>query len=650
MAERIRGIIFLIGLIINLSGQAQHVIKGTGNASLHDFASQQSFDLAGTWEFYWNQLLGPNDFKVVQHPAFIKVPGSWHRQSYPTIGHATYRATLTLPESQHGLAIYFPIINTAAKIWVNGELVAETGVVSTNQNSYKPKLSGTLIPLPEKTKKVELIIQVANYTYFSSGIGSPQLDKTAAIFSRMNRTNGIENFFAGSLIAMFVYQLILYFLYQRGKPHLWLSLICLGVALRALIVHGGSFLLPNLFPFVEWEIWKKIEFGSVYAIVALFPLYVYHLFIEHAPKKPLIVFIGIASGLCLVVLITPQYFYGKLLDVSHLGLLLAFVYAVYSIGKAWKAGNEDAKIILFGVLATFPFILIEILKNTMALGLNIEFMYLVEMGVLVFLIFQVYLLANHYAKAYHKLEVLNVNLEKVVEERTHQLVTANTVKDRLLSVMSHDIKSPLNSLRGVLQIFSMGAVSQEEFITLTRQIESDLNKTSLLVENILFWTAAQLKGVHVKNEKFDVHKLVEENIQLFRTIADLKKITLSHNTPLKLEINSDQHILNLVLRNLIANAIKFSFEGGMIDVRISKTDKYLTLQVKDSGIGMDTQTLQNLLSSQPAESTSGTGNEKGTGLGLSLCRDYLQKVGGQLTIESTVGKGSLFIIQLPLNK
>ena len=78
----------------------------------------------------------------------------------------------------------------------------------------------------------------------------------------MNRSNGIENFFAGSLIAMFVYQMILYFLYHRGKPYLWLALICLGVALRALIVHGGSFLLPNLFPFVSFEIWKKLEFGN----------------------------------------------------------------------------------------------------------------------------------------------------------------------------------------------------------------------------------------------------------------------------------------------------------------------------------------------------------------------------------------------------
>src|SRR6185369_15506185 len=162
-----------------------------------------------------------------------------------------------------------------------------------------------------------------------------------AIFEYKNRINGVENFFAGSLMALFVYQLILYFLYHRGKPYLWLGLICLGVALRALIVHGGSFLLPNLFPQVEWEYWKKIEFGSVYAISALFPLYVYHLFSDQAPKWPVWIFVGVGVVLCATVMVTPQYVYGRLLEVCHGILLLAFIYAVYSIRRAWKAGSSD---------------------------------------------------------------------------------------------------------------------------------------------------------------------------------------------------------------------------------------------------------------------------------------------------------------------
>ena len=629
---------------------AQLAIDGKADLSRYNIDNGRPFELSGKWEFYWNRLLSPDDFKSDQKPEWIYVPGSWHRQgNYTVKGYATYRLKLFLPETQNSLAIYIPIINSSAKVWVNGALVEQTGIVHSSPELYEPKLSATIISIPENVRDVEIIIQVANYAYFSGGIaGIPVLDKSSTIFAKVGKLNGIENIFAGSLIAMCIYQLILFFLYHRGKPYLWLALICLGVALRALITHRGSFLLPNLYPGVSWEVWKKIEFGSVYLIVALFPLYVYHLFQEHAPKKPIIFFVGIAALLCLAVIFTPQYTYGKLLDVAHIALLLAFAYAVYSIIRAWRAGNEDARIILFGVLASFPFTLAEILKNTALFPFNINFIYLVEMGLLVFLVFQVYLLANHYAKSYKNLETLNQNLEKIVDERTTELRTANTVKDRLLSVISHDIKSPLNSLQGILQIFNNDAISKDEFSKYAQLIESDLSKTSMLVDNILYWTASQLKGVQVKTEVFDLNLLLEENIQLFQTIASNKKITLTHNAPQKLMIRSDRNILNLVLRNLISNAIKFSFEGGIIEIQVRNAEDSLFIMVRDHGMGMDEFTVQSLLEPELTVSKQGTENEKGTGLGLALCREYLEKAGGQLTVESKQGKGSSFNIQLTL--
>jgi signal transduction histidine kinase len=621
-------------------GTAQLVKNGVAN--LTTINTDTAIPLSGQWEFYWNQLLTPEDFNAERPANYIQVPGSWNRQGYPMLGFATYRVKVLSPPHQQSLSIYFPFINCSARIWLNGKLMTETGVVSSSPDTYKPRLSATIVSVPEETRELELIIQVANFTYFSSGLaGTPTLDNTSRILAKINRNNGIENFFAGSLIAMFIYLVILFFLYQRAVPNLWLALICLGVAMRALIVHGGSFLLPGLLPEVPWEVWKKIEFGSVYAITAFFPMYIYSLFPESANKKPTWFFNTLAGVMCTVVLFTPQYFYGQLLDIGHAGLLLAFIYAVYTIHKAWRAGNVDAKVILFGVLSSFPFILAEILQNTMLVSVKIHFMYLVELGVLVFLLFQVYLLANHYAKAY-------TNLEKIVEERTEQLVNTNTVKDKLLSVMSHDIKSPLNSLRGVLNILNMGAIDKTEFLKLTQQIEGDLNKTGMLVENILLWTASQLKGVSLKPEKFDLYTVLEEHIHLFKTIADQKNIILSHHAAPGQYITCDRNILNLLLRNLMANAIKFSFENGVIQILSEIKADTLILQVKDSGVGMDAETLTKLMSPQPTESKSGTSNEKGTGLGLALCRDYLQKAGGEIHVDSTVNKGSTFTVTLPI--
>lgn len=631
-------------LIVLLAANASAQVVKRGVADLSEFNTDDFINLNGEWEFFWNELLAHDKIDSVRKGrTFIKAPGSWHRQGdFPVKGFATYRLQLILPEKHSGLAILFPVVSSAAHFYINGSLVGQLGVVAKKQSDYEPALRSTLIPLPENTSRIELIVHVSNFSYFSSGIAqTPQLAKATSIIANANSTNGVQNFFAGSLVAMCVYQLILFFLYQRGKSYLWLSLICLGVALRAMTVHGGSFLLPNLFPGVDWEIWKKLEFGSVYGIAALFPLYIYALFKEHAPQKLLLAFLFVGGFLVLAVIFTRQYVYGRLLDVAHVALLFGFIYAVYSIVPAFRSGNRDARIILFGVLASFPFILMEIMQNTRLMPVNFGLNYLVEIGVLVFLVFQVYLLSNHFAESYS-------NLEKLVAERTDELMTANTVKDRLLSVVSHDIKSPLNSLRGILQMYNAKAITKDEFDHFSRHLEDDLNTTTILVENILYWTASQLKGIQLREEAFDLHTVVEENVRLFRTAAGSKNISLSHNTPKNCLVTSDKNIVNLVVRNLLSNALKFSFEGGVIQILTQRFDKAIHIKVKDSGTGMDPATVEALSEPVKAVSTIGTKDEKGTGLGISLCKEYLEKAGGELQIESIKGQGSTFTIKLPL--
>jgi signal transduction histidine kinase len=421
-------------------------------------------------------------------------------------------------------------------------------------------------------------------------------------------------------------------------------LICFGVAIRALIVHGGSFLLPNLYPSVHWEVWKKIEFASVYGMLILFPSYIYYLFPTAASKRIQQTFLVTGIILCIPVIFTPHYVYGMLLEIVHLLLLFAFVYAIYSVIKAWRSGNKDARIICFGIIASFPFILIEIIQNSVFTQYNIEFEFLVEAGVLVFLLFQVYLLGRHYAQAYRRLEVSNRELERMVSNRTIELVTSNSVKDRLLSVMSHDVKSPLNSLQGILNIYNKGALQREEFDNFTKIIEADLHKTSLLVENILFWTKNQIKGVEIKIEKFDLRQLLDEITGLYQTIAGNKGIQLGHNLTNETVINSDRNILYFVIRNLVANAIKFSRENTSVRVEVDYENDTILIRVKDQGVGMNDEILRNLCAPELISSTTGTENEKGTGLGIGLCKDYLEKIDGEIVVESLEGKGSTFTI------
>ena len=615
-----------------------------------DFEQAKMHSISGKWQFYWNRLLTPEDFANEDlRGELLSVPGGWNRLGdYPGLGFATYRTEIKLPPQAKGLAIYFPAINSAARIWINGEKVAENGNATVDKKFYKSKLTGIVVTVPPNATTLDLVVQVVNYTSFLGGFsGEPEVGTISALMSRLNQTQGINNFFAGSLMAMFIYQLILYSLFQRGKSYLWLALICLAVALRAMIVHGGSFLLPNLFPSVPWEIWKKIEFESVYGIIAFFPLYIANVFRYEAPQWPTKFFIVISSLLCLLVLATPHYVYGKFLDVGHAALILAFLYALFSAGKASGSGNEDARVIFIGIMVSFPFIALEILKNTLIHHVDIRMMHLVEMGVLVFLLFQVYLLANHFANSFKNMEQLNQSLEKMVSERTEQLTSANKVKEKLLSIVSHDIKSPLNSLRGILSMYTQKIITPEEFKYHSKRIEDDLTKTSLLLDNILFWTANQLRGAKPRFEKIDLHDIVQENIELFETIASTKKLSLKNHAIKSHLVNFDRNILNLTLRNLISNAIKFSHAGDDVIIHSEVTEKASLIKVIDFGVGMSKEVLKTLQGSQTTKSSEGTNKEKGSGLGLSFCREYLQTAGGELEIDSTPGKGSTLTISVP---
>ena len=608
--------------------------------SQHNFAAGKA-GLNGQWEFYWDQLLSPEDLKSGALPAdLLYVPSSWsHDGKYSNLGKGTYRVTVILPEgNKTDLSFYFPPVRCAAKVWVNGVLKDSIGMVGNHEN-YHSRLSGLFLSVPPQ-REVELVVQVANYDYLNGGLVSGVwLGRTSEIQRDINIKSGLDTIFAGSLFAMFVYLTMMFLLYRRGYSFLFLAMICLAVALRTLVIESGSVLLPQLFPSSEWVIWKKIEFFSVYAIVALFPLYVSSVFPTVSRKKINWTFITLASALCAIVIATPQYIYGRLLDIAHMGLLGGFAYAFWVISKGLKQKIQDARILLTGVLAAFPFILLEIIKNTSFLNVRLPFTYLVEFGVLTFLLFQVYVLGNHYAKAYQ-------SLEKLVDERTLELSQANKIKDRLLSIISHDIKGPFNSMRAIISLFNQGVIKGEELGPVMKQIENQMGITNLLIENVLFWVRSQMAGVSVSVEPVLLGNLVNEHLSLYETLAAGKKLQLVNEIHNELSVNADKHILSLVLRNLISNAIKYSFENGKISISADKIDGHVSLSISDNGTGMSESTMTRLLQREDLASEVGTQNEIGTGLGLMVSREYLLKMGSDLTVESVLGKGSTFRISL----
>jgi two-component system sensor histidine kinase ChiS len=602
--------------------------------------------LDGKWDFYWGKFLQPGETAASTK---IFVPESWHLQRHPVLGFATYKLTILLPGDQEGISLFFPVIHSECKIWINDRLAFEAGQIAGEVASAHAELVSAFVPIPERVKEVRLVVHVSNYNYFNSGIvRTPIISTTKSTAAFMARKNGLMGVLIGALLTMFVSQILLFLFARLERTFLWLSLICLCVALRSAVTSGGSFLLPALFEGIDVEVWRKTEFLSVYATVFLVPLYIRDLFPAYTPRWPLQFFLFFGMLLCGAVLIGSQILYGSLLVYYHVMIVAAFVFMFYATWKALKDDNVDARLILFGLCFAFPFVLTEVLYTSHAIELPFSYSLLVEVGLSGFLLFQTLLLARRITYSNLKLKEVNLNLESLIASRTGQLEKSSKIKDGLLSVISHDLRSPLRSLKGLLDGFQNNFLSADEFRKFISELNSELTRTNLLVENLLSWSSNQLKGQLVSKRNFDFSVMISELVHFFQPQLRKKKISVRTSLHGLNMIFSDPDILGAIIRNILANAIKFSKQDSVIEITAHPVVDSVVIEIVDFGIGMDQATLNALAGNQTVVSTEGTAQERGTGLGLMLVDEFVSRLGGVLNISSKPGEGSEIRIILPL--
>ncbi len=244
--------------------------------------------------------------------------------------------------------------------------------------------------------------------------------------------------------------------------------------------------------------------------------------------------------------------------------------------------------------------------------------------------------------------LLILSMYLIVRRTSGKLKELNGTKDKLFSIIGHDLKGPLNSLTAFssLLINHADKLTKEEIKHLSADLDKSLKNLMALLENLLEWSRSQTGSIDFKAERFDINAVVEENLELLKGLADIKKISLRNEDQGETFVSAHRYSINTVVRNLLANAIKFTKEGGSITVSLT-VGKYITLAVQDTGVGMAPATLQSLFQLGSKTSTLGTAKEKGTGLGLILCKDFVEKNGGTIHVESTEGVGSKFYFTVP---
>jgi signal transduction histidine kinase len=236
-----------------------------------------------------------------------------------------------------------------------------------------------------------------------------------------------------------------------------------------------------------------------------------------------------------------------------------------------------------------------------------------------------------------------------VNEQNKQLVALNATKDKFFSIISHDLKGPLNSFTAFsgMLINHTDNLTKEEIQMLAREIDKNLKNLLALLENLLEWSRSQTGNIEFKPQIFDLHDVIQQNQELLRTQARNKRIEIIYKGSEGARVTANKNSVNTVIRNLISNAIKFTPEGGRITISANQVGDYQRVSIRDTGVGMSAETMEKLFRIDTKYSTSGTANEKGTGLGLILCKDFIEKNKGTIGVESRIGEGSEFFFTLP---
>jgi len=225
-------------------------------------------------------------------------------------------------------------------------------------------------------------------------------------------------------------------------------------------------------------------------------------------------------------------------------------------------------------------------------------------------------------------------------------------KDKFFSIIAHDLRSPFNSILGFSELLIKNyknheAVKYEKYLQL---LNSSTKETLILLDNLLNWAKSHTRQNNFKPEKILWSSIIGGIIELSNSTAKLKGISLIQNQSDEIKVYADENMLKIVLRNLISNAIKFTNQGGNINISAISEQKQVEISISDNGIGMNDETLKKLFDISTNTTSPGTENEKGSGLGLILCKEFVEKHGGKIWVKSELGKGSDFKFTLPLYK
>ena len=638
---------------------AQGKSQPVGEAGVLDaqnwFISKSNLELRGEWRFFWNQLLNPNEMDPERghlHPAgrhwtSLKEDG----QNLPSFGYGTYRLDVLLPESHEALALAVPVIHTAYRLYIDGELKYENGIVSEYESIHRPSYHTKIFPIQSYKKRLRIQLEVSNYTHKIAGM------KEFLVLGRIDKiyTAGSRSYIINWLIILVLailafYHFSIYGLRKSEAASFHLGFLYIGIILMLFTLSEGRILF-NIFP-DDWCI-PLLRLSKIGLPISIYNgSHVLYILFLNQRFKFVVDFTRIyCISYVAVCLFTPTPYLCELAYYFEFGTIFFFLLGGLFTVRAVVQLKKDSLLYLISLSLICIGAIFDILYNGNYLNNKFTLGYY---NVIFFLVPQSYILTRSIVEIFKSEEKIsrqliksNEELEIKVRERTTELQKANRWKANFVSLMSHDLRSPLIGVNQILDVlqFKFSTKPDEEkhkFLTLCKEgVQNSLR----MLKSLLDVSRFDSDGIKLQQSVFSLKELLTEVLGFIKPIATIKEIQLNLLIENDSYIIGDKALLEEVFKNILTNAVKFSFPNSNVIISEKTKGDWVSIEIKDSGVGMDEEVISRILGEKVPKSQPGTNGELGSGLGLRLCVNILDAHFSKLRIKSVPGKGSTFQVQ-----
>ena len=362
-------------------------------------------------------------------------------------------------------------------------------------------------------------------------------------------------------------------------------------------------------------------------------MFVYYLSRQRKKLNTAIIVFGLMSNCVFVANHTQNSgFYGPSLIMFLVSLFLIIAVAPTRQYRFWIPLNLLTVIALLYLEYNEPQIAPNSYKDYLSRYIDLGFSYVIIATLLISAI-------AYIRRSFHK-------QQEALLKQAAELKLANETKDKLFSIVAHDLRSPLGSIQNYLELISEYELTAEEKANMEQELLVKTKDTGQMMFNLLNWSMKQMDGVSVTMETLNLKTALNHVLNIQNTLAREKGIDLIDEISEEVNVRGDLNMLQLVVRNILSNAIKFTSHGGMIKISSSRGSEKTVIAISDNGIGISDTQKKNLFSMK-TKPAYGTGNEKGLGLGLVLCKEFVELQDGSISFESNTGKGTTFYINLP---